>query len=149
MSDKLAASDREALLELIARLKHDLGKYIAFQIRWVEDSDPFAERRRALEADLLETRRGPSGTVDAFEVWQEFRPFLFGQVPVPGRSIATDLSQEAEIMTISNAMRVISDVIDVLRDGTVSERDVRRGSAAALEVSEACRTLLRRMRTEL
>jgi len=97
MPDKLDPVDHEALLELVARLKHDLGKYIAFQIRWVDDTAPVSERRRALEADLLETRRGPSGTVDAHAVWLEFRPALYGEEPLPGRAVAVGEERAREM----------------------------------------------------
>ena len=62
--------------EYLVRLKHDLGKYIAFQVRYLPPGASASERREALAADLLGTRRGPEGVRDAPSVWAEFRATL-------------------------------------------------------------------------
>lgn len=64
------------LTEQLGRLKHDLGKYICFRQRWLPDDADAEARREALVADLLQTRSGPAGTVDARAVWGEFEAWF-------------------------------------------------------------------------
>ena len=73
-----------AFAEHVARLKHDLGKYIAFRQNWLADEADEDALRQALVADLHHTRRGPAGSVDAQTVWREFRPPLLGEVALAG-----------------------------------------------------------------
>ena len=61
------------LCDLTARLKHDLGKYIAFQSRWLDGDSGVSDLRAALVADLLETHRGPDGSRSALEIWNQQR----------------------------------------------------------------------------
>lgn len=67
-----------SLLEAAARARHDLGKYIAFQARWLEPDAPADALREALREDLLRTRKGPDGVVDAATLWQSLRAPLVG-----------------------------------------------------------------------
>lgn len=113
-----------------AQIKHDLGKYIAFQIRWVDASAPLDERREALSADLLATRRGPEGTRDAVSVWAEIRG------PVAG---------EPESSEIDARMARIAALLPALADGSADEARVSEGFADALAVAELCRTMHRRL----
>lgn len=61
------------LLEAAARARHDLGKYVAFQARWLEPDAPADALREALREDLLRTRKGPDGVVDAATLWRDLR----------------------------------------------------------------------------
>jgi hypothetical protein len=61
------------LLEVLAQLKHDLGKYIAFQSRWLVEDEPLEGLRSAVVADLCETQRGPAGARSAVEIWRNQR----------------------------------------------------------------------------
>lgn len=64
--------------EALAIARHDLGKYIAMNQRWLPD-DPSTEMlREALRTDLLKTRSAPSGDEDALGLWQRLRPSLAG-----------------------------------------------------------------------
>jgi hypothetical protein len=62
-----------SLLDAAARARHDLGKYIAFQVRWLAPDASADDLRAALRADLLETHRGPDGVADAVTVWRRLR----------------------------------------------------------------------------
>ncbi len=62
-----------SLLEAAARARHDLGKYVAFQARWLEPGATAEALRDALREDLLRTRKGPDGVVDAATLWRELR----------------------------------------------------------------------------
>ncbi len=60
----------------LAAVRHDLGKYIALNLRWLPDNPPIEELRDALRLDLLATRSGPDGTEDAVTLWRRLRPLL-------------------------------------------------------------------------
>jgi hypothetical protein len=62
-----------SLLEAAARARHDLGKYVSFQARWLGPDSPPETLREALRADLLETRKGPDGAQDASTLWRTLR----------------------------------------------------------------------------
>ena len=136
---------REALAAHLSRLRHDLGKYVSLQVRWLgDDADP-ASLREALAADLLATRRGPSGTVDALALWAEFRPALFGEAPLPDGP-TVDLTGDADLARLDAGMAEIALAIAGLRAGDLDAEGVRRGAGAAARVAEACRALWARAR---
>ena len=143
--DQLDAPTLTALSEHVARIKHDLGKYVAFQIRWLGPDAAFEERRDALAADLLATKRGPEGEIDAAALWAHFRPALVGQEALGGDTRA-DLSGDPSVRAIDEAMATVAEVAAALREGRANEEDVHRGSEAALAVADACRELQRRVR---
>lgn len=142
--DSLDPATRAALREHVARIKHDLGKYVAFQVRWVADDAPLDDRRAALATDLLATRRGPEGATDAETLWSGVRPGLVGAEAL-ANGARVDLSADPAVTAIDASMAVIADVLAALRDARAGEDDVRRGTAAALRVAEACRDLHRRV----
>ncbi len=55
-------------------LRHDLGKYITFETRFVEDPDDQDALREALRIDLTETHRRGDEVEAAWEVWARLRP---------------------------------------------------------------------------
>jgi hypothetical protein len=126
-----------ALAVTIARLKHDLGKYIALQARWLDDGSTAAERLDALRADLLSTRRGPAGSVDATAVWQEFRKALSAALSDP------------DLVVVDAAMERVGGIIELLRADAATEEDVALGLSAAREVSDRIRQLDKRARSAL
>jgi hypothetical protein len=67
--------------EILARARHDLGKYVHFEARWLAESASEADLREALAADLLRTRRGPGGTQSAATTWAELRAGLVAEAP--------------------------------------------------------------------
>ena len=68
----------DSLLETVAALKHDLGKYVAWTSANLTDeawADPVSDELiGALRGDILETRKGRDGVHEsAWEVWGRFR----------------------------------------------------------------------------
>lgn len=133
------------LTDHVGRLKHDLGKYVSLQARWLGEDASTADRRKALEADLLSTRRGPDGSHAATSVWDEFRPGLVGAGDLGGGARA-DLSDDPDLISLQHNMAIIADVSAALRANTAGDEVVARGADAALLVAEACRSLARRVR---
>lgn len=138
---------RTALADHAARLKHDLGKYVAMQQRWLGPEPATDALREALTSDLLSTRRGPDGTLSAVEVWAEFRGALHGEAPLGDGSVV-DLSDAPEVQRIDAGMAVVTEVVAALQsEGGLDEAGVQRGHQAASEVAEGCRDLARRLAT--
>ena len=52
-----------AHLEAAQDARHDLGKYICMNQRWVSDQSDLSERVGALQADLLRTQSGPGQNI--------------------------------------------------------------------------------------
>jgi hypothetical protein len=71
---------RADLLEQVAALKHDLGKYVAWTSANLDDAlwdGPIGDELiTALRADLLETRKHGDRREAAWEVWRSFEPTL-------------------------------------------------------------------------
>jgi len=134
------------LLAYLARVKHDLGRYVALQQRWLPAEATAAERRAAVEADLLQTRRGPEGTLDAASLWAALRAPLLGLAPLPGGG-RVDLARDPDVERIEAGITEIQGVVQAFREGEADGEAVERGAAAARVVSEACRGLVRRWRS--
>ena len=146
MIERLPSAERRAAHALLARLKHDLGKYVAFQQRWLgEDPDP-AELLEALRADLLATRRGPEGETSAVEVWRAARPVLLGERAVDG--VTVDLRLDEDVAALSEAVAELEDWMPELRSEQPSARCLERCRALALNIADVCRRLERRARSQ-
>jgi hypothetical protein len=107
------------------------------QQRWLPESAGPGELREALRSDLLATRRGPEGQVDAMTVWAEFRVVLLRDPAV---------SKTSEFGRIESSMIVVSEVARKLEHGTATDDDVAQGAVAADSVAVACRDLHRKVR---
>jgi hypothetical protein len=130
---------QRALRDHAGRIKHDLGKYVAFQVRWLqEDAEP-AAMREALCADLLATRRGPEGSVDALTLWSSFRQELVGGALLEG-AFEVDLSEDPAFRDLDAAVSALEPFVAALRAG--ESVDVSAARAAALAVAEACKRFL-------
>lgn len=125
-------------------MKHDLGKYVAFQSRWVAPDAPLAERRAALDADLRQTRRGPEGESDANTVWAQFRPGLVGESALADGS-TVDLSADVDVIALDDAMRGVATAIAQLAADRAGEDEVRIGTDAAARAADAILRLHRRI----
>ena len=136
---------REALAGHLVRLKHDLGKYVAFQLRWLPPEASLQDRREALAADLVATRRGPEGSLDAARVWAGLRPPLVGAAPLANGS-RVDLSAEPCLQRIDAGIAVVRSALPTLADGTADAETLDRATGAALDIAEACRDWVRQMR---
>ncbi len=111
----------------IARIRHDIGKYVTLQQRFLADDPSAEDLREALIADLGATRRGPAGAQSIAEVW-------------------SGLADERDA--------VGSDPVLVRLDGLIAElttclpalphagpNELRRVASLAREVAAACRAL--------
>lgn len=116
-----------SLHEAAERARHDLGKYVCLQTRWLEEGAPDAELREALAADLLRTRRGPEGEETAAQLWARLR------VPLAGAEID-------EIDALMAALAARAARLDAL-----DSADLRETAALSRRVAEALRDLCRRV----
>ena len=132
-----------ALVSHLQRLKHDLGKYIAMQQRWLGPDPELAELLDALRTDLLSTRRGPDDTRNAVAVWGDFAPLLLGGT-ASSEGEVFDLSADADVRGIQVAMAEIAEGLPLLQHEHVDEPRIHRLHEASMAVSEACRNLVRR-----
>ena len=125
------ANAEDSLLERVAALKHDLGKYVAWQSANLDDAawtGPVGETLvSALRSDVLATKKGTDGDRSAWEVWDAHTEDL----PRPLRS--------PELSRVEAAVRVLQAAGPVLRDadrvGIATHRAAIR--AAQLEIRAA------------
>ena len=141
------AASLGALADHVLRLNHDLGKYVSLQVRWLGEDPSIEDLRRAVEADLLSTRRGPDGSRSATSVWAEFRPGLVGEADLVGGA-RVDLSGDPDVVTLDQNMGVISKLAAALGSPSADTEAVERGVEAARVVAETCRSLARRVRAK-
>jgi hypothetical protein len=72
--EDISGSALEDLVEDLSDLRHDLGKYIVFELRFLGDEPGIVDLRGALRTDLLSTRRRGDATETAWAVWARLRP---------------------------------------------------------------------------
>ena len=128
--EALALVQREALADRLADVRHDLGKYIRFETRFVEDGADVDALRAALRADLLATRRRGDQLEAASSVWARLRP--------------GELDGDPDVGVIDAAMAALAGV-----DLDGPEPSLREAAGLAREVSEATRRLHTRARARL
>ncbi|MGD8861803.1 MAG: hypothetical protein PVI30_17465 [Myxococcales bacterium] len=75
-----AAREREALLELLLELRHDLGKYLRMPLTMLPRDAGDGALREALERALLHTRTGPTGVRSAEQIFADFEAQLDGRL---------------------------------------------------------------------
>ena len=118
--------------EAVARARHDLGKYVAFEIRWLSpDPDP-AALRAALRADVAATRREGDRVESAPALWDRLRPSLAA------------LGDDPDLAAVDAAVEVLRDLLPDL-DAAPPER-LAQGAAAAYAGADALTRLDRRVR---
>lgn len=115
--------------DLLARLRHDLGKAIGFQRRWLPDPSDEDELRAALVEDLLRTRRSGDQVISAVELWTKLRTELRAEPALAG---------DPELAELDDAMATIEILSASLAAGASGEH-LRRAAAAADRVTELCR----------
>jgi hypothetical protein len=71
----------DELVEQLEDLRHDLGKYIRFETRFLPPDADAAALRAALRADLLQTRRRGDEIESAWALWRRLRPSLLDGDP--------------------------------------------------------------------
>jgi hypothetical protein len=122
-----------SLVDHAARVKHDLGRYVAFQVRGLPPDAPLELRRDALAADLLATRKGPQGSEDAAELWARLRAGFGDRVDHPA------------IAVLDARMADVAAAITALRAGNADAAAVDAGITAALAVAAACKNLTQQL----
>lgn len=128
--EALPIATLEGLLDRLGDLRHDLGKYIRFETRFVEDSGDVEALRAALRADLLSTRRRGDEVEAAAAVWARMRP--------------GELDGDPDVLVIDEAMATLGG-LDL--DGPAA--GLHLASEATGRVSEATRRLLARARARV
>lgn len=120
-----------SLAEATARAKHDLGKYVAFQLRWLAPDCSDAELLEALQADVLNTRRGPDGSESAMSIWNRLKPELAG----------------AEVQAVEDGVATLSAHAEGLAGGTLSRDQMEACAQAAREIARHLAALARAHRS--
>lgn len=113
--------------EILARARHDLGKYLHFEARWLPLSASADDLRAALASDLLRTRRGPAGTRSAAETWSELRPALESAAP------------EVALADVDARVRALAEA--AARLGSMSMPELREVAEMARRAADAVRAL--------
>jgi hypothetical protein len=114
------------LVAAAARARHDLGRYVALQTRFVGTDGPLEDLRDALESDLLHTRRSPSGDLDVAGVWAMVRDDLAGADIAEVDALVSGLARRAASLA------------------TLDEPGLRETATLALACAEAVREVHRR-----
>jgi hypothetical protein len=146
----LGPTEGDSLIERVAALKHDLGKYVAWTSANLEDrvwTGPLVDELiDALRADLLETRKSGARRDTAWEVWAAHRVGL----PDP---------LEPELELVAAGVAVLERVGPALREPAQGEQlgEDQRASiarerpnirAAQQDIRNALRDLHRRLLRE-
>ncbi|TVQ91033.1 MAG: hypothetical protein EA397_11095 [Deltaproteobacteria bacterium] len=129
------------LRALSERLQHDLSRYLAFQSRCVESHAPPELLREVLADDLLRTRRGPDGELDAAQIWAPLRDAL-----APLRARGGLGEAERALSDLQAAMAVIEGLVTALRAGTLPDEELPEAHRCAIRASDAARVASRALR---
>ncbi len=114
--------------EAADRVRHDLGKYVHLEARWLDHEAPVEELREALAHDLLRTRRGPHGDEDCVRLWARLRPSV-------------------DAMDVQEIDRLVADAGHGMARLPALDGDGLRALAeVARTLAEACRRLAERAR---
>ena len=116
------------------RAKHDLGKYIAFQTRWLPSEASKEDWQEGLVSDLLQTRRGPAGTEDAVAVWRRLRLGFAG------------MEAEPEVVAVDQAIAEIDGRLEDLASGRLSLDELQGLAETAKAIASHLATLHKRLR---
>lgn len=134
--------DADSLRERVAALKHDLGKYVAWQSVNLDQSvwtGPVTDTLiDALRADILATKKATDGPRPAWVVWDEHAQDLAAPWDPP------------ELGAVADAVQVLRDAELALRERDLAAIGERRAAIRQAQLSirkalsVAHRTLLRR-----
>jgi hypothetical protein len=141
--EQLPAASLAALREHLARVRHDLGKYVAFQARWLPGGAGIEELRGALSADLARTRSCAGRVESAPEIWERLRPALVGAVALEDGS-RVDLSNDADFLDVEAGIAVVREVLPALPSAPPAVLEGAR--TAALGIAAALQRLTTRAR---
>jgi hypothetical protein len=131
-TDAPPARTPDPLAEEVARIRHDLGKYVAFELRWLPPDADAESLRAALRADVAATRRDGALVETAPGLWERLRPSLAA------------LGDDPDVAAVDAAVAILRDLIPDLE--TAGPERLASGAAAAFAVAEALKRLDRRVR---
>ena len=110
----------ETAAELTGRVKHDLGKYIAFESRWLPADCSEEDLLTALQSDILRTASGPAVVKSAFQIWNGLRASLVSAVGSdavdPIQQLMNDLEQFLPLLEVSKAPPGCLDELQKVRE---------------------------------
>ncbi len=113
--------------------RHDLGKYVSLNLRFLAPDADRAAQREALLADLTQTRRGPGGGVEsAPEVWAACRGGLPAAAP--------------EVLQVDAAMKHRQSSLPALMADSLDDDALAALAQAARGVTAALTALTRRLK---
>ena len=112
--------------------RHDLGKYVSLNLRFLAPEADRAALREALLADLTQTRRGPSADESAPEVWAACR----GGLPLAA----------PEVQQIDAAIQHIQSSLPALINDALDDDALRALAQEARGISTALTALTRRLK---
>jgi len=124
-----------APLQAAKAAKHDLGKYVAFQLRWLAPDASPAELLDALRADVLQTRRGPDGIESAPELWDRLRPPLAALGPDP------------DLQAVDRAVAALAAAAPAIADGSIDAPAMQAAADHARAVAKHLAALVKRLRS--
>ncbi len=127
-----APPDLRSLAEAAARARHDLGKYVALELRWLPPNADSDALRAALRADVGATRRDADRVESAPVLWDRLRPALAA------------LGDDPDLTAVDAAVALLRALLPDL--GTASPDRLAAGAAAAFAVADALKRLDRRVR---
>ena len=128
--DGLDLDRLQALLPRLQDIRHDLGKYICFEVRFAGPEPAVEVLRAALRADLLATRRQGSLQEGAVALWARLRP--------------AELALDADLQAVDAAIAGLGRV-----DLEGSPAELAAAAALAEQVRDASQRLHRRARARL
>ena len=133
--EEATAEALEMLVEDLSDIRHDLGKYVCFETRFVGVDAPQETLREALQADLHRTRRrrlgdGEEHTETAWALWARIRPEV--------------LQDDPDVIEIDALIQALSEA-----DLAGASESLTQIAQRAFAVSAATRRLLDRGRAAL
>ncbi|MBM4392246.1 MAG: hypothetical protein FJ090_14090 [Deltaproteobacteria bacterium] len=115
--------------EAAERVRHDLGKYVHLEARWLDEDATTAELREALVNDLRRTRRGPDGEIDCCTLWERLRPAVavldLGAIDAVAVALQADLPRlealdRSGLLAVAARARLLAEacrrLVDQVRD---------------------------------
>jgi len=124
-------------LEAAAAARHDLGKYIAFELRWIGESASDEDLLSALQADVLRTRSSNGTVLDAVVVWNGVR-----------KGLAELIGQDDDLTAVEQAMSRIESHLPGLSQGALEHAEMKACAADAFLVSNHLEAFYRRLKEE-
>lgn len=131
--EELGAAALAGALPVLEDLRHDLGKYVCFEVRFAGPDADLPTLRAALKADLLATRRRGDRTEAAWELWGRLRPAILSDDPdVLALEQAVQALQQVDLEGDRPALDAAAATADQVRQATRRLHERARQAALAL-----------------